>query len=258
MNHSQDFSEFVTGIKDIIDNGHAEAEAPEASLERMRLTAIRQGKRDEAAQIGEFLRVMDKEITFFRKTADIVSANAKRGWADWFPILKKQITPYSFEKVEQSLSPQRPFQCYEGMFRHQDSKGHDLSAANLKGPFLLAVAANFSGAIDLPKGALVCLFTQSNKLEKDKPIELRIWGAPHFTPLFEGKCFDQSFLVAPPDSNETIIETHKTSPRTAFKLAVERMARASLSRNPPKDVAEQWLNLLNDYAGSAPEPLAIR
>jgi hypothetical protein len=224
----------------------------------MRFSAIRQGKAEEAARIAEFLRDVAREITFFRKASHIVASDIKRSWVDWLPSVKRPITPSTFEKIDLTLSQGRPFQCYEGIFKTQDASSSASLSANLKGPYFLAVAANFSGAADLPKGNLVCLFNQAAKSEKDRMVELRIWGAPNFKPLFTGKSFDQSSLTVPPDSNETILEFHKGNLPQLFRVAVKQMVRASLSKYPPKNVAEQWFTLLAEYSGNVPEPLALK
>ncbi|OFW87194.1 MAG: hypothetical protein A3B66_05095 [Alphaproteobacteria bacterium RIFCSPHIGHO2_02_FULL_46_13] len=258
MNQNQDFSEFVKSLQAIINNGREEAKAPKGSLERMRFSAIRQGKVEEAVRIAEFLDDVAREITFFRKASHIVASDIKRSWADWLPSVKRPITPATFEKIDLTLSQERPFQCYEGVFKTQDEASSTPSSANLKGPYFLAVAANFSGAVDLPKGNLVCLFSQAAKREKDRTVELRIWGAPNFRPLFSGKSFDQTSLSVPPDSNETILEFHKGNLPQLFRIAVTQMVRASLSKDPPKNVAEQWFTLLAEYSGNAPEPQALK
>lgn len=251
MNQSRDFSEFMNELQGIIDNGRAEADAPKESLERMRLAAVREGKEEEANRIAEFLRDVAKELLFFRKAARIGTDNPTSSWGSLLSRIARPMTPSTFDKTETALSVHRPFQCYEGIFRANDGKNNELPSSNLKGPFFLAVAANFSEAVNLPKGNLVCLFNQATTNANNKGIELRIWGAHHFSALFSGKSFDQASLSVPPASNETLLELHRGQLPDLFQIAVMNIVRASLGRNPPQDVSDEWMRLLNEYKGDS-------
>ena len=80
MNQNEDFSEFTQGLQAIIDNGRDEAAASKNSLERMRLSATREGRHDDASRITEFLNYMKNEIAFFRTLSRIGTTEKKEGW----------------------------------------------------------------------------------------------------------------------------------------------------------------------------------
>lgn len=247
MNLNRDFSQFLAEQQAVIENGRAEALADKTSLERMRLTAIRQGRTQDAADIQKFLSAALKERNFFRDASHIVAESQNHGIArvsNWLRGLRSQPTPSNFEKVEGMISPQKPFACFEGVLQPSEEKG----PARLVGPFFAAVAANFSEAVDVKQGHLVCLFTQAaNPQATPAQVELRIWSLDRFVENFRGKTYEFSSLAVPPESNETILSLHRGSVSQLFQIAVENMVRASLSRNPPQKVAERFIKLLEEY-----------
>ncbi|HAJ90394.1 MAG TPA: hypothetical protein DCM27_05195 [Rhodospirillaceae bacterium] len=252
MNQNEDFSEFTQGLQAIIDNGRDEAAASKNSLERMRLSAIREGRHDDASRITELLNYMKNEIAFFRALNRIGTTEKKGGWISRLTAIGQgndRILPDNFEKI--TFSASRPFQSFEGIFK-DNAAG---ASPSLKGPFLIAVAANFSEAVDLPQEPLVCLFNQAtNGKAGNNQAELRVWGLKAFAERFGGKSFDQSVLTVPPDANETILELTRGTPDQLFRVAVGQMVRASLSHNPPEAVQEQFFAALKDYAGTSPAP----
>ena len=261
MNQSPEFSEFISKLESTITNGREEAKASKGSLERMRFAAIRKGQIQDAESISGFLGLVAKEIAFFRKAAHIVSPEHKKKWPEYIARFQRPLTPSTFEKIEEKLFPTKPFDCIEGFALPPSEKGSgEVGSTSIRGPFFAAVAANYSEAADLKTGTLVCLFSQSAKqLPKgDKPVvELRVWNMDSFANNLRGKRFDETSLIVPPEANETIIELYKKEVPELFKIAVQTMVRASLSNNPPTRVAEDLMELLNNYASLAGTPPSL-
>ncbi len=251
MNQSPDFSEFTAHLEATISNGRAEAKAPKDSLERMRLTAIRQGRNDDAVNINMFLTDVANEIGFFRRAATIkATEDLPTLWGRFQKLFQgapRPLTPSTFGKIEEMLSPNQPFACIEGVLIPSEKSGGDVGSSHLKGPFFAAIANNTSENVDLREGTVVCLFSQAVK--NANVIELRIWNMKSFAPAFAGKKFEQATLAVPPDANNTSLSLHKGALTDLFKIAVEAIVKASLSRNPPPNVAEDYMAMVREYGG---------
>lgn len=243
MGLNQDFSEFAGKLGSIIENGRNEATAPIDSLERMQFSAIRQGRVDDAMDIKNFLEIMSKELNFFREATKIEAEGRRSSLRTLQNWLKPKITPSTVEKLSNDLSPSKPFGFFEGVLIPPENKtiGHIVCS-----PFFGVVAANFSEAVDLLSGNIVCFFNRAASDSQGK-IELRVWGMNEFAENFKGESFEQATLIVPPESNETIVTLHKGPLENLFKIAAENMVRASLGKNPPPKIAEEFMLLLNKY-----------
>lgn len=253
MNQIQEFSEFTSVLDAIITNGREEARAQKGSLERMRFAAIRRGQKSDAESISIFLELVAKEIAFFRKVATIVSSDHKNKWKDYFSRFQRPLNPATFRRIEEQLLPTKPFTCIEGFVPAPPEKnGSEVGSTSIRGPFFAAVAANYSEADNFLRGEnLVCLFSQSakNLAKGEKPVvELRLWRLDAFANNLDGRRFDRTSLTAPPEANETLLDLHnKKEVSELFRIAVQAMVHASLSRNPPACVAEDFMELLRNY-----------